>query len=128
MSEMWAQPAVTASTESSKEKSTILGKEMIKLMLKVGNIPVMGSIPPSLKVRKSTTTFVEHGKPKSERRDTGLLGLLLTQNRQWQEKVREVLIATPPELPEYNDLLERLDKLRDNESGLLRQMARRKGY
>lgn len=60
---------------------------------------------------------------KKQVKQETLLETLLEQNREWQKKVLALLKQVPYEMPEFNQLQERLEKLMESETVLLRQLG-----
>ena len=93
----------------------------------VCGIPGLGTMrnPGIRSVRREgrpVDSYKPHARPK-----THVLAVLLTENLKWQLSVKEQLNRTPPELPEYDQLLERYDKLLGIADQIQRQIAAKRG-
>jgi len=103
-------------------------------------IPPRGSIPPNvreakqaehkriIKARNASVSDLYHiqGKPTAKKRpDKGTVQKLLTWGQEVEQRCINVLRMLSPELPEYNEVLEKLGKLQKVLEQVKRQLAAR---
>ena len=73
----------------------------------------------------SRSTQPIQGKPKSAKLGTSVLKKLLEEARIWEKDVAHLMTVIPSELPEYDDLLDRLGNLEHLILQLNRQIIER---
>ncbi len=95
------------------------------------NIPPRGSIPPNVREakqaeHKASVSDSHHiqGKPTAKKRPgKGTLEKLLTWGQEEEQRCINLLRTLSPELPEYNEMLEKLGKLQKVLEQVKRQLA-----
>jgi len=61
--------------------------------------------------RQPATASPIHTKPKSAKKGVGVLKKLLEEARIQEKNVAHMMTVIPPELPEFDDLMDRLGKI-----------------
>ena len=104
------------------------------------NIPPRGSIPPNIREAKPaerkgiiearnasvSDSYHIQGKPTAKKRlGKGTLEKLLTWGQREEQRCIHILRMLSPELPEYNEVLEKLGKLQKVLEQVKRQLAAR---
>lgn len=90
------------------------------------SIPPLGSIPPDVRRGKQerSNSYRTRGKPVAQNRlGKGTLDKLLVWGQHEEQRCMNVLRTLPSELPEYNEALEKLDKLQQVLDQVKRQLA-----
>jgi len=96
----------------------------ITLGFKIG-IGGLGGLGGGMRQVSSSSMAIKHGKPKTAKLSTAVLEGLLEEGHKHYKEVTEMLKQLPPNMPEYDQLLDKESKLKSTINQILGQIQSR---